>query len=104
LIQEEIDRLYASIAEKTAAATVKIDEDRNQEISKQMDAIATTVAPAMQVNVPEAQGRQIDEYQRRGLSMSKNPGVVQDKVLSVQEQIRDILKSAKIQGKELVWS
>jgi len=57
LIQEEIDQHYASIAEKTAAANVKIDEDRNQEISKQMDAIATTVAPAMQVNVPEAQGR-----------------------------------------------
>jgi len=47
--------------------------------------------------------RKIDDYQRRGLSMSKNPNTIQDKVLKIQEQIRDILKDAKIQGKELVW-
>lgn len=50
------------------------------------------------------QDRNIDDYQRRGLSMSKNPGAVQDKIFKVQEQIRDILKDAKIQGRQLLWT
>jgi hypothetical protein len=40
---------------------------------------------------------------RRGLSMSKEPGGMQDKILKVQESIRDILKNAQIQDKQLTW-
>jgi hypothetical protein len=71
------------------------------EIEIPAEAIATAAAAA----IPKIRETpQADEYQRRGLGMSKNPGAVQDKVLKVQEQIRDILKSAQIQGKELVWT
>jgi len=103
LIEEEIQRVYDRIAEKASADAVKIDAERRKDISEEMDAIKSTAAPAAKIDMPEMQGRQFDEYQRRGLSLSKNPGLVQDKLLEVQEQIRDILKGAKIQGKELVW-
>jgi hypothetical protein len=67
--------------------------------------IAPTIElPSGSVEIPPMPERKIDDYQRRGLSLSKTPGAVQDKVLKVQEQIRDILKNAQIQGKELVWA
>jgi hypothetical protein len=68
-----------------------------------MTALPETVTPQVEIKMPEVQGANIDEYQKRGLSLSKTPGALQDKLLKVQEQIRDILNGAKIQGKELVW-
>jgi len=128
-VEGKIQGIYDQIAEKASAEAVKIDQDRRKNKVDPMAGIsgaalsgisgaivAETIAPtiaeavtmtapsAASIDIPEVQSRQIDEYQRRGLSLSKNPGVVQDRLLSVQEQIRDILKSAKIQGKELVWS
>jgi len=64
----------------------------------------TLEIPSGSVEMPPMPERQIDDYQKRGLSLSKTPGAVQDKILDIQKQIRDILKSAKIQGKELVWT
>jgi len=58
---------------------------------------------AATVDTTNAPERNIDDYQKRGLAMSKTPGAVQDKIMKIQEEIRDILKNAKITGKELVW-
>jgi len=59
--------------------------------------------PKIKVEIPDMPERTIDDYQKRGLAMSKTPGSVQDKIFKIQEEIRDILKNAKLQGKELVW-
>jgi len=115
-IQSEIDAIHEEIAKKSQA---KIDQNdtrqedakrrayeqgRNEVYKNSPDWIDPAVIPEIKVEIPKAPERQIDEYQRRGLSLSKNPGVIQDKIMKVQEEIRDILRNAKIQGKELVWT
>jgi len=123
-LQGRIDAIYDQIAIKADEAGKKEAEARKKEMIASNDPFSeanggkTIVAPVIEqvaaaVAEPQAMAsaeidnemidRKIDDYQRRGLSMSKNPNSVQDKVLKIQEQIRDILKSAKIQGKELVW-
>jgi hypothetical protein len=124
-LQGRIDAIYDQIAIKADEAGKKEAEARKKEMIASNDPFSeanggkTIVAPVIEqvaaAVAAESQtmasaeidnemiDRKIDDYQRRGLCMSKNPNSVQDKVLKIQEQIRDILKSAKIQGKELVW-
>lgn len=52
----------------------------------------------------ERPSMEIGDFQRRGLSMSRDPSTIQDKALKIQQEIRDILKNAKVQGKELIWT
>tara|TARA_R110002167_G_scaffold227042_1_gene432249 strand:- start:12 stop:1364 length:1353 start_codon:yes stop_codon:yes gene_type:complete len=66
------------------------------------ESVATAIAaPAARRESTSA--REISQFQRRGLSMSKNPGSVQNKVLKVQEDIRDILAAAQVAG-GLKWA
>lgn len=114
-MESKIDAYHQSIADEAQAridaAKAQSDyEKARNEVYKNspdyvdpMTALPETITPQVEVKMPEMQGQQIDEYQKRGLSLSKTPGALQDKLLKVQEQIRDILNGAKIQGKELVW-
>jgi hypothetical protein len=105
LIQEEIDRVYSEIARKANEDAIKKDQERRAREAQQPTIDVPTPTPAM----PEKAKKQkepesiVDDYMRRGLSMSKEPGGMQDKILKVQEAIRDILKNAQIQDKQLTW-
>lgn len=110
-MESKIDAYHESIAQQAqdgidAANKQKAYEKARNEIYKNAPDFEGQMLPASSAAsspMPEMQGANIDEYQKRGLSLSKTPGALQDKLLKVQEQIRDILNGAKIQGKELVW-
>jgi len=106
-IEASIEALHVQIAEKEiariAALKAQLKPEEKPMFAPENEA-QIPVMPKVEVEIPKAPERQIDEYQRRGLSLSKNPGVIQDKIMKVQEEIRDILRNAKIQGKELVWT
>lgn len=105
LIEEEIDRVYSEIARKANEDAVKKDQERRAREAQQPTIDIPTPTPAM----PEKAKKQkepesiVDDYMKRGLAMSKEPGGMQDKILKVQEAIRDILKNAQIQDKQLTW-
>jgi hypothetical protein len=97
-VEEKIRAIQDAIPVTETGLIPERGKPQIPEIEIPAEVIAAAAIPKIR-ETPQA-----DEYQRRGLGMSKNPGAVQDKVLKVQEQIRDILKSAQIQGKELVWT
>ena len=103
--QAKNDRI-AQLAEEYAYEKARRQEykDAPDYIDPTEEAVAVAVKSA--VNIPAAQaeaGGEISQFQRRGLSMSKNPGSVQNKVLKVQEDIRDILAAAQVAG-GLKWA
>ena len=94
-----IDALQADIDLINSTAAASVAEKRGDNpglVERTMDA-----APAARRESTSA--REISQFQRRGLSMSKNPGSVQNKVLKVQEDIRDILAAAQVAG-GLKWA
>lgn len=105
--QNKIDKMQEDIARQAQERSDALKKQRDyekarNEIYENAPDYVGDSSP-MAAAMPQTQGAQIDEYQRRGLSLSKTPGAVQDNLLKVQEQIRDILNNAKIQGKELIW-
>jgi len=108
-IENKIDKLHEDIANKNqakidAAKAMPKPEEKPMFTTPEEVKIDPVQIPQVKVEIPDMKDRQFDDYQRRGLSMSKTPGAVQDKIFKVQEEIRDILRNAKIQGKELVWT
>jgi len=106
-IEASIEALHTQIAEKEIARIAALKAQAKPEektMFPQENEAQIPAMPQVEVKLPDEPKREIDDYQRRGLSLSKNPGVVQDKIVKIQEQIRDILKAAKIEGKQLVWS
>ena len=104
IIEQEIASVYDRIAKKAEEDAIAKDAERRN----QQPSAPSIVAPSMPAIAPaitstESPQRVVDDYMRRGLSMTTNPGSMQDKVLKVQEAIRDILKNAQIQDKQLVW-
>jgi len=106
LIEGEIERIYDEIAKKAMEEGERKDRERRAREGQQpivepmAEPVAALPAKTKEENAPE---RVVDDYMRRGLSMSKEPGGMQDKILKVQESIRDILKNAQIQDKQLTW-
>ena len=103
--QEKNDRI-AKLAEEKAYEKARLQEYRDAPDYVDPTAEAIDVAVKSSVNIPVAQaeaGGEMSQFQRRGLSLSKVPGSVQDKVLKVQEDIRDILAAAQVAG-GLKWA
>ena len=114
LIEMNIESMYEDIARQAEKDAIAKDAARRgSEPIPFVGPPAPVVVTDIQVPTPEATTpaitstespqRVVDDYMRRGLSMTTNPGSMQDKVLKVQEAIRDILKNAQIQDKQLVW-
>ena len=104
-LKEKIDAINLDIAEKAAKRAAGKPGDGDSppiELPPPSVDIPKAAKKAPKLNLPDIE-RNFDDYQRRGLSMSKDPGKVQDKVLKVQEQIRDILKAAQTDG-QLKWA
>jgi hypothetical protein len=108
LLEQQIEAVYDRIAKQAEEDAVKKDKARRE--SESPTAPTAPTAPVVPIVAPEPakapdpiERMQIDDYTRRGLAMSANPGDTQNKILKVQEAIRDILKAAKIQDKQLVW-
>lgn len=108
LLEQQIEAVYDRIAKQAEEDAVKKDKARRE--SESPTAPTAPVEPVAPIVTPEPakapdpiERMQIDDYTRRGLAMSANPGDTQNKILKVQEAIRDILKNAQIQDKQLVW-
>jgi len=104
IIQGEIDRIYQEIDRK-AAEEGERKHAENKTVTPPVvvtppAAMPTPAAVTQSMDRPE---RTIDDFQRRGLSMSTDPGKVQDDLLKVQEEILKVLKDAKLKDKQLVW-
>jgi len=104
LIKQEQDEAAAE-RKRIANEELAYAAARRQEHLAAPDFIEPIVEKAAIAKVPNMResDRNIDDYQRSGLSLSKDPGKVQDKVLKVQQEIRDILNSAKTDG-QLNWA
>tara|TARA_R110002111_G_scaffold238069_1_gene299331 strand:- start:1016 stop:2206 length:1191 start_codon:yes stop_codon:yes gene_type:complete len=106
-LMEAEDEAAAEDRKRLAAEEKAYQEARRWEHANAEDFIDSSKAkPAKtsksRLSVNDA-GAGFDSMQRRGLSMSKNPGSIQNKVMKIQEEIRDILKSAETDG-TLKWS
>jgi hypothetical protein len=103
-IERRIEEIYQRMgrdAEKRGEDLAKKRKEQEDQMKIPMEIPAAPPMPAAAEK--EKQDTIIDDYMKRGLAMSSTPGTMQDKILKVQEQIRDILKGAQIQDKELTW-
>jgi hypothetical protein len=106
IIQGEIDRIYQEIDRKAAEEGERKGKAARDAAPVTAPAItppAAMPAPAAVTQSMDRPERTIDDFQRRGLSMSTDPGKVQDDLLKVQEEILKVLKDAKLKDKQLVW-
>ena len=103
LVRKEIDVIMDRLAQNYVEQQAAL---RNAQTGAGLPA----TAPEAPVAIPEPAKKtreqervELDTYAKRGLAMTSTPGSMQDKILKVQEAIRDILKEAKITDKQLVW-
>jgi hypothetical protein len=104
IIQGEIDAIYREMDRKAAEEGARKAAE-NKTVTPPVvvtppAALPAPVQPMQDMDRPE---RAIDDFQRRGLAMSAEPGKVQDEILKVQEEILKVLKDAKLKDKQLVW-
>jgi hypothetical protein len=101
LVQKQINDITDRLAQKYVEGQAALKNAQTAPPIAMPEAPAPIPEPAKKTKDQER--IEIDNYAKRGLAMTSTPGSMQDKILKVQESIRDILKEAKIQDKQLVW-
>lgn len=98
------DDAAAAIERKRVAADEKAyEEARRFEAMNSPDWIDPSKAKKAKKVKIDFDDYKTSNFSKRGLSMSKNPGSIQHKVMKIQEEIRDILKAAETEG-TLKWA